>query len=882
MRARPTRAPIESFNLAIARAGAHLDATLERHEGTAFVTLFRDLRHGTTTPERIAALDLRTASQVVRALSVHFHLVNITEQVYRLPAAVETCESIVPEVVDRNELANLLTRLEVRPVLTAHPTEAARRSVVYKRRQVATLLAELRAGGGDPGRIDRHLRETVALLWQTDELRPTPPTVLDEADASMAVLEDLWEHVVPELLEDLAADLRARTVELDPLAPTLRFGTWVGGDGDGNPNVTPDVTFEVLARSHRRALSLHLRSIDVLITELSIAGSLTQTSTELDQLISAHAGDPEAVEGRPAWEPYRRALTIIKERLGATLARVDAREQPPGVPYGDEAEFLEDLLVLRRSLLAAGDAAVAHGPLDRVLRPAATFGFTLATMDIRERSVVGHRLLERLRCLGDPDSAHPPLEPPNADLLDRELSGGRPLLSTSVVLDGPERRLHELLRTIGLAQERFGSRAIESFVVSMTERAADVLAIAVLAADAGLIDLPGGSANLGLVPLLESVAALEGAGALLHELLSRPGYRELVRLRGDEQEVMLGYSDSNKEAGPVTSLWLAHRAMRDLRDVAVRHGIRLRLFHGRGGTVGRGGGPTPAAILAQPYGTVDGVIKITEQGEVIADKYGTPDLARSNLLLTIGAVTSATLQHRESLVPPETLSTWDEIMGVFSDTANRAYRAFVGDPRLAEYFRSSTPVGELPSMNLGSRPSFREAGSASLDSLRAIPWVFGWTQTRQNVPGWYGVGSGLRAVVSAGYANLLSEMTCGWGFFSALLSNVEMVLAKTDLTLAKRYVDELVPRASRSPFDAILAEYELTVEHVLNLRGTRVLLEGDPVLRRTLAIRSRHLEPLHHLQIDLLARVRRERTPQAERALLLTINAIATGLRNTG
>jgi phosphoenolpyruvate carboxylase len=570
----------------------------------------------------------------------------------------------------------------------------------------------------------------------------------------------------------------------------------------------------------------------------------------------------------------------------------------PGVAYTGVDELLADLTTLRRSLVDDRGERIARGPLDRAVRAAATFGFTLATMDIREHAGRHHELLtvlydrlgprhERLAQLGRPYAALSAGE--RLDLLSAELAGGRPLAPTSVRLSGGPAVTRELFAAVGTALDRYGPDAIESYIVSMTRDADDVLAAAVLAADAGLVDIPAGIARVGFVPLLETIVELRDAGPILDRLLSVPAYRRLVELRGGLQEVMLGYSDSNKAGGTTTSLWEIHRAMRALRDVADDHGVRLRLFHGRGGTVGRGGGSTPEAILAQPFRTLSGAIKITEQGEVISDKYGTPDLARRNLRLTMAAVLEATLLHTESAVDTDRLDRWDRVMDLVSDAAHRAYRELLDDPRLVAYFVASTPVDELGALNIGSRPARRAAGATdglgrSLEDLRAIPWVFGWTQSRQNVPGWYGVGSGLAAARAAGLGDELTEMFRSWRFFQTFLSNAEMVVAKTDLRLARAYVDILVDPAHAGLFDLVRAELDLTIRELLRTMGTTTLLERQPILRRTLAVRDTYLEPLHHLQVELLRRWRAGGGPDpaVQRALLLTVNAIATGLRNTG
>ena len=473
-------------------------------------------------------------------------------------------------------------------------------------------------------------------------------------------------------------------------------------------------------------------------------------------------------------------------------------------------------------------------------------------------------------------------------MLANELLSRRPLFSGPAPLEGTQATTLGTFVAIREVLNHFGTSACETYIISMTKGTDDVLAAVVLAREAGLVDLSSRVARIGFAPLFETLDELRHAGDLFEELLSVPAYRELVRLRGDVQEIMLGYSDSNKDAGIAASQWGIHRAERQLRDVALRHGIQLRLFHGRGGSVGRGGGPTHDAVLAQPYGVLNGSIKLTEQGEVISDKYLLPSLARENLELLLAAVLEATLFHAKPWVAPEKLDRWNDTMDTVADSSHVAYRALVDDPNLPAYFTSSTPVTELANLHMGSRPAKRVTGDDGITTLRAIPWVFGWTQSRQIVPGWFGVGTGLVAAREAGHGDDLRQMYREWTFFSTFINNVEATLSKTDLTVAREYVQRLVDPSLHYLFEHIVDEYQRTVEQVLWVTEKDSLLADQPTVVATQATRDHYLRPLQLLQIQLLERVRAERAAGqvvddvAQRALMLTINAVATGLRNTG
>ncbi len=877
------------------------DLCLAEQEEPEVVWLLHRLR-SEPAADALADVDPETAARLSRALATSFLLSNLSQQVARVeglagepePAGASlrrTVDRLIEENLDPELLRAVLGRLELRPVFTAHPTEAARRSILTKLRSMAELLHQRpsQAGAAARARVDRRLAELIALVWQTDELRQRAPAPADEAGAVLFYLDELARTVVPDLVEELELELARLGHRLPPGARPVRLGTWVGGDRDGNPFITPAVTMETLALQHERALANLAGAVQGLMWHLSPSTRVVPCSSELaDSLLvddAALPGGPGRPDGPFAAEPYRRKCAYMLDRLRNTAARM-AADSPhvPGRDYRDPAGLLGDLALIESSLQANRGSLVAHGEVRRVMRIAATSGFHLATMDIREHAAVHHAVLRHLVDGAGGGTPYDELDrPARTAMLAAELASRRPLSSPAAILPPGAAATMGIFHTVRAALDRYGPDVIESYLLAHTKGPDDVLAAAVLAREAGLVDVPLGVARIGFVPLLETVDDLARAGATLDTLLSDPTYRRLVSLRDDVQEVMLGYSDSNKEAGITTSQWEIHKAQRALRDVAGRHGVVLRLFHGRGGTVSRGGGPTHDAILAQPYGTLEGLIKVTEQGEVIAAKYGLPGLAHHNLEAALAALLQGSLLHRAARLPPGVLADWDGAMDVVSEAAAGAYRSFTSSPGLPEYFYASTPVDTLDSLNIGSRPAVRSA-DRGLASMRAIPWVFGWTQSRQTVPGWFGLGRGLAAAREAGLGETLAAMHESWHFFRAFVANVEMTLAKTDLAIAAHYVDTLVDPSLRHLFGAVTDEYHRTVEEVLSLTGQRRLLDRDPVLQQRLDARRPYLDPLCYLQAGLLARIRTTDNPSPllRRALLLTVNGIAAGLQNTG
>ena len=868
-----------------------LGQTLARQEGEELLSLVEAVRLSVREGKQDEVLGKLTDAQtvsLVRAFSNYFNLANVAEQVDRTKVLAEqrrTIGSWISRTIDRilkvqeatkdfdkKELQGWLDNFSVRPVFTAHPTEAARRSVLSKMTTIAQLLEQ----PDSPTKSER-LAETIDLLWQTDELRLGRPEPLDEAVNSIYYLDELLQDTVPEVLASFANEVKRLGVELSPNAKPLSFGTWIGGDRDGNPNITAAVTKSaiLLQNSHfTRAINRHL---DELRQTLSISTKLAGVTKELEKSLAEDLEKLPEIEARyrriNVEEPYRLKATAIGHKLLLTQARhASGLPHFSGRDYKNTAELLQDFEIMHASLLANNGELIANGLLNRIYRTISAFGLTHATMDIREHSGVHRNLLTQIYGQLNSNQISEALKSQDK----KEIKN----------LDEVGKKCFDTFVTVNELIDRFGSEVIESYIISMTKSAEDVLIAALIAKHAGLLSLDDKKsfAKIGFVPLLETVAELRAAGEILDTLLSDKNYRQIVSLRGDLQEVMLGYSDSNKDAGITTSQWEIHKAQRKLRDIAIKHGVKLRLFHGRGGSVGRGGGPTYDALIALPWGSIDGHIKMTEQGEVISDKYGLPALAKENLELTLAAALEATILNRKPRQAAGDLNSWNECMDLISDNAFTAYRKLVDDPDLPAYFYQSTPVEQLGNLFLGSRPSRRPDAASGLDSLRAIPWVFGWTQSRQIVPGWYGVGSGLKAAREAGKTELLQTLLKEWHFFKTFISNVEMTLAKTDLEIAERYVKSLVDPSLHRIFDQIKSEFELTVKELLLMTGESEILGNQPILARTLQVRDTYLAPIQLLQVSLLAKVRSQKQvdPVLTRALLLTINGVAAGLRNTG
>jgi len=885
----------------VRKLGDLLGESLVRQEGQELLELVEAVRKAVKDgggDELLSTLSIDQSVQLVRAFSTYFNLANVAEQVHRarvLADARAQGGSWMAKAVDKiaaaqsaklvghefstEDVTRWINELMVRPVFTAHPTEAARRSVLNKLGRVAKLLDE----PSTPAQLTR-LAETIDVLWQTDELRVGRPEPLDEAMNALYYLDDLFKLTIPEVLSDFKNEIKRLGVDLPLDARPLSFGSWIGGDRDGNPNITASITESAMLLQVGHAIRVTIAAMDELRQMLSVSTRITGVNKALLDSVEVDLKHIPEFEERfkrlNVQEPYRLKATAIVHRLAFTRNRhASGGAHVAHRDYNNTSELLADLALMRDSLLENRGELMATGLLERTMRTVSAFGLTHATLDVREHSDAHHHALAF--ALGDSYKSKNHQE--RFDVLASELASSKSL-DFGKCDQGAQKTL-DTFRAIFDIVQRFGPESIETYIVSMTKGSDDLLAAVVLAKQAGLINLSTHTAIIGFAPLLETVAELRAAGEILDTLLRDPGYRKIVELRGNLQEIMLGYSDSNKDAGIATSQWEIHRAQRKLRDVAMKHGVKLRLFHGRGGSVGRGGGPTYDALVALPWGSIDGQIKMTEQGEVISDKYALASLARENIELMLAASLEATVLNRAPRQSQESLDKWNACMELISESSFTRYRSLIDHPDLPAYFYASTPVEQLGEMMLGSRPSRRPDAAGGLDSLRAIPWVFGWTQSRQIVPGWFGVGSGLKAAREAGKSDVIQEMLANWHFFHTFISNVEMTLAKTDLEMAKRYVQALVPKELHHFLDVIAAEFKLTCEEILKVTNKDSLLGDQQILARTLQVREAYLAPLHLLQVNLLERVRDhdgEVDPMLQRALLLTINGVAAGLRNTG
>ncbi|MBA3772901.1 MAG: phosphoenolpyruvate carboxylase [Ramlibacter sp.] len=891
------------------------------------VTFRRDADHEADRALKslLKSLSSEQTVRVIRAFTYFSHLANLAEDRHHIrrraihERAGDTQEGSIEVALARLRWAGIsaktvsqtLSRSYLSPVLTAHPTEVQRKSILDAERDIANLLAardEIKARSQPKDALaprelvanEAQIRARVMQLWQTRLLRFTKLTVADEIENALSYYEATFLREIPKIYADLERELGQH-----PVASFLRMGQWIGGDRDGNPNVSAQTLEYALRRQCEVALRHYLTEVHYLGGELSLSAMLVGLSPRMRALADS---SPDASEHRLD-EPYRRALAGMYSRLAATLKEFtggDAARHaiPPQNPYLLAEEFLDDLRIIEASLLAHHGYALVQQRLHPLIRAVEVFGFHLATVDLRQSSDQHEAVIAELLAVAriEPRYAKLP-EAGRRALLMRLLSEARPLRVMGAHYSEHSRGEIAIFECAKRMRERFGAQAIRHYIISHTETASDLLEVLLLQKEVGL--LRGtlddkATSDLIAVPLFETIEDLRSAAPIMRDFYSLPGIAKLVQRSGAEQDIMLGYSDSNKDGGIFTSNWELYRAgiaLVGLFDEIAGQGlaaagvaatpIQLRMFHGRGGTVGRGGGPSYQAILAQPPGTVRGQIRLTEQGEVIGSKYANPEIGRRNLETLVAATLEATLLQPTKTAPKAFLTAAQTL----SQSSMAAYRALVYEtPGFTEYFYGATPIREIAELNIGSRPASRKS-SQRIEDLRAIPWSFSWGQCRLTLPGWYGFGAAVQEFVSAdseqgrreGLA-LLQKMYRQWPFFRALLSNMDMVLAKSDLALASRYAELVADaRLRKRIFSMIEAEWQRTVEALQMVTGEKQRLATNPALQRSIRHRFPYIDPLHHLQVELVRRYREGKLDdRTRRGIHISINGIAAGLRNTG
>ena len=848
------------------------------------------------------SMSISETVRIVRAFSYFSHLANIAEDQNNIrqmrarssaggPSRPGTLALTLSHAraagFSAADLRRFFEGALVSPVLTAHPTEVRRKSTIDREMEIAALLDRRERVQLTPEEVaasDEQLRREVLTLWQTNLLRRTKLTVLDEVANGLSFYDYTFLHEVPRLHCVLEDRLNEGDNSAGELASFLRMGSWIGGDRDGNPFVTADMMRGTLRMQSSRVLRYYLEQLHVLGSELSLAAHLADVSEDLRAL----AGRSPDTSPHRSGEPYRLAVSGIYARLTATAIRLDVEtmRQPVGAaaPYASANEFKADLDILHRSLIANNSGVIARGRLRLLRRAVDCFGFHLANLDMRQNSAVHERTVAELIDAAMPGMSYLALnEEARISLLTNELRNTRPLASAFVKYSDETVAELAVFHAAAEAHIRFGAEVIPQCIISMCEGVSDMLEVALLLKEVGLVN-PSGRSAINIVPLFETIEDLQASAAIMDRMLSIHDYRKLVDSRGLVQEVMLGYSDSNKDGGFVTSGWELYKAEIGLVEVFERHGVRLRLFHGRGGSVGRGGGPSYDAIIAQPGGAVNGQIRITEQGEIISSKYSNAEVGRSNLeILAAATLEASLLQPKHSAPSGEYLKTMDQL----SELAFKAYRGLVYETEgFVDYFWASTVITEISTLNIGSRPASRKKTRA-IEDLRAIPWVFSWAQCRLMLPGWYGFGSAVEAWIAEHPDKgmpFLKELYREWPFFRTLLSNMDMVLAKSSIAIASRYA-ELVPDTAlrENIFGRTRREWHNSIETLLDIMGQQRLLQGNPLLERSIRNRFPYLDPLNHVQVELLKEHRAQNPDeQVLRGIQLTINGISAGLRNSG
>lgn len=902
--------------------GDQLGRVLKAQEGPAVFEKVEEIRRlalafsrttDTSVPGRLDAamtgLSAEVMQAVARSFTLFLLLANIAEDQHerrirraaeiaglakRPGSLVRSFENLVSNGYDQRGIWALLEKLSITAVLTAHPTEVRRQAILQHERRLAGLLEERDSRLLTPAEdleIRREMSHAMECLWNTRLLRSQPLTVVDEIKNGIWFFNRTFLQEVPSLhcwVEDAVGSLG-----YGPKAPApegshrlLRIGTWIGGDRDGNPNVSADVLRQAGSLQSEAIVKYYEGVLAQLVQTLTLSTARTRVTPAVKNMAERAYG----VSPHTSDEPYRRALAYVSEKLSRTRQRFNGDTLPDGAAlYGEPEQLIEDLSEIQSSLELGGSASLANGAIRSLIKAVEIFGFHLAPIDLRQNSEVHTRtvaeLLARVGVCSDYASLP---ESMKRDVLSTVLASERPLWSPFASYGAESSAELSILAAAREIRRVYGNSVVQNCIISKAAEVSDVLAAAVLLKEAGLLNAEvsgeASSEAIMIAPLFETIPDLRRAAIVMDELLSIPAYRNLVVQRGNQQEIMLGYSDSNKDGGYLTSCWEIYQAEIQLGKVLSRHGVSMRLFHGRGGAVGRGGGSTYDALLAQPHGARSGKIRITEQGEVIASKYKHPEVGRKHLEAILAGSLEACVSGQEIDGSGEEM--FHVVAKALSEAAYSTYRSLVYETEgFSKYFRESTPLSEIAQLNIGSRPTSRKAGD-SIEDLRAIPWVFSWAQCRLMLPGWFGFGSAVEQWLAEnpGGMGLLREMHASWPFFRTAMANMEMVLAKSDLGIASRYADLVTDAELRDRiFSRISEEYALTKRHLLSILNAEMLLGSNPALRRSIRNRGPYLDPLNHAQIELL---KRHRTGQVSEGITqgirMTINGLAQGLRNSG
>ena len=859
-------------------------------------------------PKLIGNLDL--SESTLKAFLTYFQLINLAEERQRVDVLnqraekafqsgqpmdetiASALETLKEEGVSPSDLQEFFQTMEIVPVFTAHPTESKRQTIREILREVTELIRQMNRGdilSKEKARLRELLHDYITLLWQTAETRQRRPTVMDEVrNTGLYFFEHTLFDLVPQIYEELEQSLEDTWPDEKFDVPSfLSYGTWIGGDRDGNPFVTIDTTVEALKAQQNLVMKLYLNEIDGLYELISCSKSRTGIS---ESLVKSLVSDRELIDGsecevldRFKDEPYRQKFVMMFRRLRATRDSADLAWQGKPIPpraYSSVEEFRSDLQLIRDSLLDNKGWRLARGRLERLIRATQIFGFHLASMDIRQHAKV-HRaaMADLLGSLGHCENYSSLDEAARIETLtrfaqddsDHSVAADDRKLSTSKLLD--------LFATVKKAHDTIGEPSITTYIISMTEGVSNLLEILVFAKDA---DLMG---SIDIVPLFETVDDLMAAPEIMKALFANPVYAEHLKMRGDQQQIMIGYSDSNKDGGFMRANWMLFTAQRNMAQACADCNVRMTLFHGRGGSLGRGGGPTNRAILAQPAESVRGRIRITEQGEVVSSRYSVPGIARRHLEQVLHAVLCTTGKRPGF----DGIEQWSDAMDQLSTVAWKKYRGLIDHPDFLEYFQTATPIDQIGQLNIGSRPSHRRV-TKTLDDLRAIPWVFAWTQSRANVPSWYGIGTAfsdwLGDDADGSRLKMLQAMNKEWPFFRTMLSNVHLGMGRADMEIAGMYAKLADPKIADAIFGDIKTEFELSREMLLKVTGTNEILETEPWLQHSIKVRNPYVDPMNYIQVALLKELRSNpEHPEIEklrRSIVLSINGIAAGLQNVG